>query len=123
MLKVKGIYCIVIGACMILMWIALMITGQITEFASEPYRIAAHIFSEILTAVLLIAGGVAILRRKRDTALSNVALGALMYSVLTAGGYYLQKSDMVMTGFFAVLTLATISILTFSLIRAAGKQA
>jgi hypothetical protein len=121
MLKVKGIYCVVIGACMILMWTALMLTGQIAELASEPYRILAHIFSEILTAVLLIAGGVGILKRKRDVVLSNVALGALLYSVLTAGGYYLQKNDVGMTAFFAVLTLATISILAFTLIKAGGN--
>lgn len=107
MLKFKGIYSILIGACMIILWCMLLFTDQVNELTVEPYRIIAHLLSEFITAVMLIAGGIIIIRSKKDNILSNIALGALLYSVLTAGGYYLQKGDVVMILMFSIFTLIT----------------
>jgi len=111
MLKFKGIYSIAIGACIIILWCMLLINGQVTELSAEPYRIIAHLLSELITALLLISGGITVLKAKKNTTLLNVGLGALLYSVLTAGGYYLQKGDVAMVIMFGIfLILKTIFI-------------
>lgn len=39
------------------MWGMLLLSGQVKEINTEPFRIAAHLFSEGITATLLILGG------------------------------------------------------------------
>lgn len=118
MKKISCIYSILIGFCMLGMWSMLLSTGQVTEFDTEPYRIAAHLFSEFLTAALLIIGGITFLLKKAwGKALHSVSLGALLYSVFTAGGYYLQNGDIAMSimfGCFIVLTTLFIAVQVFT---------
>lgn len=107
MLKFVRIYAIATGACMLVLWCMLLITGQVSELATEPYRITAHLSSEVLTALMLIGGGVIAVKTKQDNVLLNTAMGALLYSVLTAGGYYLQKGNTTMIVLFGILTALT----------------
>ncbi|MDD3654003.1 MAG: hypothetical protein PHO01_07445 [Desulfotomaculaceae bacterium] len=50
-------FSVFIGICMFGMWGMLLFTGQVKEIGTEPLRIAAHLFSEGMTAILLIWGG------------------------------------------------------------------
>lgn len=117
MIKFKGIYSIVIGASMLIMWCMLLATNQVPEVVTEPYRIVLHILSELITAVMLIAGGVkSIKERTHSNILNNVALGALLYSVLNAAGYYLQKGDYAMLGMFGVFTVMSLYFILSSML-------
>ena len=88
--KAGNIFGVFIGTCMLGMWGMLLFTGQVKEIDTEPFRIAAHLFSEGITAILLIWGGLLSLKHSsRGERLHFVSLGMLLYSVLMAGGYYL----------------------------------
>lgn len=107
--RASCIFSIFIGICMIGMWSMLLATGQVSELKTEPYRIAAHLFSELLTAGLLIIGGIAVLNKKPwGNVLHFVSLGALLYSVFTAGGYYLQLGNVPMTLMFSCFFVVTV---------------
>ena len=94
MKKAGNIFSIFIGICMLGMWGMLLFTGQVKEVDTEPFRIAAHLFSEGITATLLILGGLLSLEHSScGEKLHFVSLGMLLYSVLTAGGYYLQLNN------------------------------
>lgn len=68
---------------------------------------AAHLTSEGMTAVLLILGGLLSIREHvLGKKLRLVSLGMLLYSVLVAGGYYLQLKDAAMTVMFGILFTA-----------------
>ncbi len=109
MKKAINIYCIFVGICMIALWVMLLTINQVPELAKEPYRIAAHIISEIITALLLIAGGILAFQKKPlGGFLRSMGLGALLYSVFTAGGYYLQLGNTAMTAMFACLFVLTV---------------
>jgi hypothetical protein len=91
------------------MWGMLLFTGQVEEIGTEPFRIAAHLFLEGITAILLILGGLLSLKHSsRGERLHFISLGMLLYSVLTAGGYYLQLNNVAMTMIFGMLFLATV---------------
>lgn len=109
MKKVEFIFSILLGICMLGMWGLLLITGQVKEIGIEPFRIAAHLFSEGITAILLILGGLfSLMHCSNGEKLHLVSLGMLMYSVLTAAGYYLQFKNGVMTVMFGMLFLITV---------------
>lgn len=108
MRKFANIYSVFIGVGMIVIWSILLLSGQVLELTTEPFRIIAHIFSELITAVFLIVGGILSIKQTLNAnAVHLISLGMLFYSVLTAGGYYLQKGDMVMTTMFAALIVLT----------------
>lgn len=106
-MKFKGLFSLVVGSCMIILWCMLLFTGKVSELTTEPYRIMTHLLSELITALLLITGGISVFKTKKNTILLNVSFGALVYSVLTAGGYYLQKGEAAMVVMFGVFTVLT----------------
>lgn len=100
------------------MWGMLLFTGQVKEIGTEPFRIAAHLFSEGVTAILLILGGLlSLLHSNRGERLHFVSLGMLLYSVLTAGGYYLQLNNVAITMMFGMLFVATGVFIVSNLMR------
>ena len=109
MKKAGNIFSVFIGTCMLGMWGMLLFTGQVKEVDTEPFRIAAHLFSEGITAILLILGGLlSLMHSNRGERLHFVSLGMLLYSVLTAGGYYLQLNNVAMTAMFGLLFVTTV---------------
>jgi hypothetical protein len=116
MKKAGYIFGVFVGFCMFGMWAMLLITGQVIEIATEPFRITAHLFSEAITAASLILGGLLSLRhRDWGERLHLVSLGMLLYSVLTAGGYYLQLNNRAMIIMFGTLIIATAVFITANL--------
>mgnify|MGYP001443805849 CR=1 FL=1 len=109
MKKAGNIFSVFIGICMLGMWGMLLFTGQVKEIGTEPFRMVAHLFSEGITAILLVLGGLLSLKHSsRGQRLHLVSLGMLLYSVLTAGGYYLQLNNVAMTIMFGMLFLTTV---------------
>jgi hypothetical protein len=118
MKKAGNIFGIFIGICMLGMWGLLLFTGRVKEINTEPFRIVAHLFSESITAILLILGGLlSLMHGNRGERLHFVSLGMLLYSVLTAGGYYLQLNNVAMTIMFGVLFVATVVFIVSNLTK------
>jgi hypothetical protein len=111
--RATNIFSVLTGICMLGMWGMLLFTGQVKEIGTEPFRIAAHLLSEGINAILLIVGGLLSLKHSiPGERLQFVSLGMLLYSVLTAGGYYLQLNNVAMTMMFGMLFLATVILIT-----------
>ncbi|HCG36599.1 MAG TPA: hypothetical protein DER23_09690, partial [Clostridiales bacterium] len=107
--KAGNIFGIFVGLCMVGMWGILFSTGQVNEMSTEPFRIMTHLFPEGTTAIFLIVGGLFSLKHSRfGERLHFVSIGMLLYSVVTAGGYYLQLNNVAMTIMFGVLFVATV---------------
>lgn len=107
---------------MVAMWSMLLATNQVAEIHTEPIRIIAHIASELITAILLIVGGFVSLRKiKWGFSVHALSLGMLFYSVMTAGGYYMQFDEYAMSMMFACLTIATVFFFSTSL-RQSNQQ-
>jgi hypothetical protein len=54
-----------VGLSMIAMWTMFYVTGGIPEINTRPVEIGLHIIAETLTALLLIAGGMGLVKNKR----------------------------------------------------------
>jgi hypothetical protein len=108
-MTLPAIFAILVGMMMIGQWIMLFVTRQIAELETEPFRIWFHIAGEIVTAVLLIAGGAGLLLSLPwSIALYLVAMGMLLYTAIVSPGYFAQKGQWVWVLFFAVLVVLTI---------------
>ena len=109
-----GVFAIVVGVGMIAQWLASYLSNQIPELKTEPIRIAFHLAAELLTAVLLIVGGAAVLAGAswgRDVYL--IALGMLFYTAIVSPGYFAQQGQWAWLGIFgALLVLGIVSGLT-----------
>jgi hypothetical protein len=107
-----SLYAVLVGFAMIGQWTFSLITKQVPEVKTEPFRIAFHLAGEFLTAVALIAGGLGLLTGApwgRSTYL--VSVGMLLYTVIVSPGYFAQKREWPTVGLFAVLlVLALVSL-------------
>ena len=108
-------YAIVVGLLMFGQWAFFLITRQVPELKTERARVLFHIADEFLTAAVLIASGVGLLRQQSwAAALFPVAAGMLLYTVIVSAGYFAQKRVWPSVGMFAALLILTaISLITF----------
>jgi peptidoglycan/LPS O-acetylase OafA/YrhL len=114
--NIVAIYSLFIGILMIGMWSMFILTGQVTEIATKPAEIVLHLLAEFITAVLLIGGGIGLLKKmKIGYNLNLVALGMLLYTLIVSTGYYLQKGDLAFLSVFALLFILTLVFLIMSL--------
>jgi hypothetical protein len=107
-------FAIIVGMGMLAQWSISYFTKQIPELESEPYRIWFHIAGEIITAVLLITGGIALLAKWPSAqALYLLAMGMLIYTAIESPGYFAQKGQWAWVLIFAVIViLAILSAIT-----------
>jgi hypothetical protein len=100
-------FLLVLGIGIAGLWVALLAAGQVPEVAEGRVDIWFHVAAELLTAGLLVAAGVALLRhRARAHLLAAVALGALVYTAINSPGYYAQRGDVAMVAMFAGVLVA-----------------
>jgi hypothetical protein len=91
---------------MIGLWIMFLSTGQVPELLTEPYRIAAHILAEVVTAaVLLIASFGTATKKSWARGVFLFGLGALFYTVIASPGYHLQMGVLPIVAMFAVILI------------------
>jgi len=104
--KIIGSYSLVIGVCVIAMWLIILNGPALPE---GRIALSFHLASEFLMATFCIVSGILVLRRRNPGRLLNMAaLGLLIYSVLNAAGYYGERGEqamMIMFIAFAVLSL------------------
>ena len=111
-MKFAGWYSIIVGVLMIGQWSFFLAAGQVPEVKTEPIRLAFHLAAEFATALGLIVGGAALLRRLSwASPVYLVASGMLLYSVVVSPGYFAQQGQWAFVGMFgALLTLALAGI-------------
>lgn len=107
--KVASGYSFLIGISMIGMWIFFYASGSIPELATEPIRISMHILAEVITAVMLIIGGVGFFFNKKwGKDIYLISMGMLIYTLIQSPGYFMETKDygmVVMFGIMIVLAL------------------
>lgn len=108
-MKLVGYYAVFVGLMMFGQWIFFLLTGQVPELKSEPWRIALHLGAELVTAAGLIAAGAALLKRAAWGMRAYLFFaGLLTYSVIASPGYFAQQGQWLLVGMFAVLLIFTL---------------
>lgn len=119
-------FAIFIGIAMIGMWAILLLAGQVPEWSGRPIETTIHLTAEIITALFLVASGAGLVTRQkwaRDVYLFS--MGLLMYSVIQAAGYYIQRGQLTFVGMFAVFALLAMMftvLMMFNESSTAGAQ-
>jgi hypothetical protein len=111
---VVGWYAIVVGGLMIGWWAVELRGGALQRPDRSPSEVGLHLLAELLTAGLLVAGGIVLLAGGASS-VALIALGMLLYTVIQSPGYFLSRREhppVVMFGVLAVLTVAALLILT-----------
>lgn len=112
MLKISGIYQILLGAGMLGIWVLHVLRGEIPELQTEALRITAHLLAEGATAIsLLISGFFILLKGRKSEALFNISFGALIYTLIASPGYFAQQAQWGMASLFLILLTITLAIL------------
>ncbi len=90
-----GWFQIVVGAGILLLWPVLILAGEVPELEAGQRDILFHIAAEAVTGVLLVVGGVLLLRGGAGGArmVSAFALGALLYTGINSAGYYAELGE------------------------------
>ena len=108
---------VTVGVAIAGLWTGLLATGQVPEIAAAQRDIWFHLGAEFLTAGLLVAGGVALLRRAPHARrLAAVGLGALLYTTVNSAGYYADDGAWAIVAMFLVLAAVT-ALLAVRLVR------
>lgn len=111
-MKFAGWYGIVVGLLMLGQWGVSLTTGKVPELQAAPLAIGFHLAAEVLTSLLLVLSGLALLRKiawGRPAFL--VAGGMLLYSIINSPGYFAQRGEWGFVGLFGVLFLAGLAAL------------
>ncbi len=96
-------FAIFTGIVIFFMWILLIFTKQVPELASQPMATALHLTAEFLTALALIGAGINMLTRQVFwKELYMFSMGMLIYSVVEAAGYFIQRGQITYVGMYAV---------------------
>lgn len=103
-------FCLTVGAFIFISWFFFFVTGQVPELMTEPYAIGAHLIAEATTAVVLLASGVGLLRRRGWAApVALVGLGMLIYTAINSSGYFAEQGDWPPVFVFALLLLLALA--------------
>ncbi len=112
-MKTAGIFSIIVGISMILMWLVFYLSGSIPELETEPARIIMHLAAEFATAIALVIGGWGLLKAKTwGKPIYLIATGALIYTMIQSPGYFIQTGEPGFVAMFAVLIIVTMVLLT-----------
>ena len=95
---------------MLAQWGLFLATAQVPELGSEPWRIGFHLAAEGITAVALLAAGMAILRGLPwATWVGLVANGMLVYTSIVSPGYFAQLGQWPFVVMFAAVIACAIA--------------
>jgi len=117
-----GYFMVIMGILMAGMWSFFLAAGMVPELETIPFTTAAHLGAEFGTAIMMVTGGLLILKQKPQAELiALLALGMYLYAVIQAPGYYLQQGAIVFVVMFAVFLVLGISAV-WSLIHTKTSQ-
>ena len=111
-MKFSAWYGFLIGLLMLGQWSFSIVAGAVREFNSAPLALAFHLFAEMATALMLIAGGIATLRsRAWGRQVLLVGLGMVIYSEIVSPGYFAEQGQWSSVAMFvALLAGAVVSL-------------
>lgn len=119
--KTIGVYNLIVGACMLGMWIFFYFSNSIPELESEPITIIFHLVAEIMTALVLCISGISMLKRHQySDLLYYLSFGMLLYTLINSVGYFFYPVDLSMIVLFGILFIVSLS---FFVIRVRGVYA
>jgi hypothetical protein len=105
-MKFPAWYGVLVGSLMIVQWAVSILTGGVPEFQTAPWAIAFHLAAEFSTALVLIIGGIGLLKLKtwaRQVLL--LGLGMAIYSEIVSPGYFAQLNQWLPVVMFVLLLL------------------
>ncbi len=107
-----GIFCVVVGALIFVLWAILLATGMVDDLAERPTAYAFHLTAEALTAVLLLGSGLAIFKSYRYAGrLFYFAGGMLLIAALGMLVFYIQDGFPPFIGLGGVVVALTVLVL------------
>ena len=113
--KITAVYSLLMGLSMFGMWTMFWIVGEIPELETEPIRIGMHLAAEFVTAVLLIAGGIALLKSwKHSINLFQFSMGMLIYTLIQSPGYFAEQGELAFVAMFTIFLLIAGILLIWS---------
>lgn len=105
-MKFSAWYGILVGCLMIAQWVFTILTGGVPEFQTAPWEIALHLAAEMTTAMMLMLGGIAVLKSVHwGKQILFVGLGMVIYSEIVSPGYFAQRGQWAPVAMFAILLL------------------
>ena len=110
---------ILIGAGMLGFWAVAVATRRVPEIEAGGIEIWFHSVAEVITGVVLIAGGVAVLSdgdAPFAIVLSSLSLGMLTYTLIVSPGYYVECGNRPLILVFAGFWVVTIPAIIFRLV-------
>lgn len=108
-MKFAAWYGILVGLLMIIQWMLSILSAGVPEFQSAPWEIVFHLAAELSTAVMLILGGITIL--KSSTSAKHflfLGLGMVIYSEIVSPGYFAQRGQWALVIVFAFLLVGAV---------------
>lgn len=115
--KTASVYSIIIGISMIGLWIMLISSSSVEEFDTRPIEIVLHITAEILTGVILIAGGAAMWKgMSLRYQIFFLSLGMLFYTSIVSPGYYADRGEWPIVIGFGAMLIAGIALASLLLL-------
>ncbi len=111
-MKFASGYAIVVGALMLIVWAFLLVAGEVHDIQTQFLALVFHWAAELITALALIASGLALWKSKRWAAWGYpLAMGMLIYSLINSPGFYAQAQEWEMVGMFAALLVLAVAAL------------
>ena len=108
-MKFAGIYGIIVGILIFVQWMFFLFTARVPQLDAAPVEIVFHLAAEFMTSIIVIAGGIAVLRRKPwAPRLYYLASGMLIYAVINGTGYFAQIGQWPLVVMLALLFLLTV---------------
>lgn len=108
-MRFAGIYGITVGILILVQWVYFLLTAHVPELGTAPFGIVFHLAAEFMTSIVMIAGGISVLRRKPwATRLYYLGSGMLIYAVVNSTGYFVQLGQWAFVIMFAVLFFLTV---------------
>ena len=99
-----------VGALMAAWWVVDIRRGALARPDRSRPEIVLHLAAELVTAGLLVTGGVLLIAGGM-TGLALAGLGMLLYTVIASPGYFITRHEWAPAAMFAILAVLTIAAL------------
>ncbi|SET18132.1 hypothetical protein SAMN05660297_01634 [Natronincola peptidivorans] len=108
--KITGYYSILLGICIIGLWIMLLTTDTVPELETEPITIYFHLIAEVLMGILLCISGIGLFRKQSwGNLMFILSNGLVIYSVINSSGYYGNMDEWAMVMMFMGILVLSIT--------------
>jgi hypothetical protein len=105
--QVIGWYALVVGLAIGGWWAVELRAGVLARPDRTRAELGLHLAAELLTATVLLIGGVLLLTR-RASAVALVGFGMLLYTTIQSPGYFLARGERGPVAMFGVLVVTTV---------------